>query len=147
MSSELVISIKKLDEQAEIPVYSREGDAALDLKALCDLEIAPGERKMVSTGIALAIPEGYCGLVLPRSGNAIKNGITLPNAPGLLDSNYRGEVLVPLINHDKEKTFVIHKGDRFAQLLIIECPKVSLTEVDELDETNRGEAGFGSSGC
>lgn len=142
----LGISVKKLTEDAEIPAYSRDGDAALDIKSNVELVIAPGERKMVSSGIAFAIPEGYCGLVLPRSGNAIKSGITLPNAPGLLDSNYRGEILVPLINHDKTNDFVIHVGDRIAQLLIMECPKVEFIEVDELDSTNRGEAGFGSSG-
>lgn len=142
----LGISVKKIDKDAEIPAYSRAGDAALDLKSNVDIEIPPGERRMISTGLAFAIPEGYCGLVLPRSGNAIKSGITLPNAPGLLDSNYRGEVKVPLINHDKCETFVIHKGDRIAQLLIQKTYDIEFIEVDELDSTNRGEAGFGSSG-
>ena len=142
----LNISIKKLDKRAVIPEYSREGDAALDLKSISSYEIKPGERNLVSIGIAIAIPDGYCGLVLPRSGNAIKHGITLPNAPGLVDSNYRGEIKVPLINHDKEESFEINEGDRIAQLLIIECPKISFSEVSNLDDTNRGTSGFGSSG-
>ncbi len=140
------IPIKKVNKCAIIPEYSREGDAALDLKSCDDYIINPGQRSLISIGIAIAIPEGYCGLVLPRSGNAIKHGITLPNAPGLIDSNYRGEILVPLINHDKREPFVVNTGDRIAQLLIVECPNISFTEVESLDATNRGEDGFGSSG-
>lgn len=142
----LDVLIKKVNKCGEIPKYTREGDGALDLKSCDDYIIAPGERKLIDIGISIAIPDGYCALVLPRSGNAIKHGITLPNAPGLIDSNYRGEIKVPLINHDKSKEFRVNKGDRIAQLLIIEYPKINFIEVEELDNTSRGENGFGSSG-
>ena len=140
------IRIVRLNESAKVPQYTRDGDAALDLCSVTDTEIMPGCRELISIGIAIAIPDGYCGLVLPRSGNALKHGITLPNAPGLIDSNYRGEIKVPLINHDRSESFKIAAGDRIAQLLIVECPKVQFEEVSSLDDTNRGTSGFGSSG-
>lgn len=140
------IKIVKLSELAKVPSYTRDGDCALDLCSTSDVEIKPGKRQLINVGIAVAIPEGFCGLVLPRSGNALKHGITLPNAPGLIDSNYRGEIKVPLVNHDKNEAFKVNVGDRIAQLLILACPKINFELVDDLDTTNRGVSGFGSSG-
>lgn len=142
----MIIRIKKLIEDTQIPAYAKPGDAGIDLRACESLEIQPGDRAMVHCGFAIEIPEGFCGLVIPRSGLAAKHGITVLNSPGLIDSGYRGEVCVVLLNTDKSNLFTISKGDRIAQLTIIEAPFVELESVDELDETKRGDAGFGSSG-
>lgn len=147
MNSEHVnLTIKRLDEDVELPRYAYPGDAGLDLRSNADLVIEPFERKLIPTGIAIAIPEGYAGFVQPRSGLALKQGLSFPNTPGLIDSHYRGELKVVAINLDSQNPILINKGDRIAQLVIQEVPVVNLVEVKELDETDRGSGGFGSSG-
>jgi dUTP diphosphatase len=113
-----------------------------------EVELAPGSRALVGTGISVAIPEGYAGLVLPRSGLAVRHGISLINTPGLIDSGYRGEIKVPLINHDREETFLIERGARIAQLVLVQAAAAHFSEVEFLESATdgRGEAGFGSSG-
>lgn len=128
-----------------VPEYASEAAAGMDLKANEALELAPMERRAVATGIRIAIPEGYEGQVRPRSGLALKHGISVPNAPGTIDADYRGEVKVILVNLGKEP-FSIRKGDRIAQLVICPVQQVSLEVVESLPETVRGEAGFGSTG-
>ncbi len=145
----MLLKFKKLQESATLPAYSRAGDAAMDIYALEELDLAPQTRTLVHTGIAIEIEEGWCGLVLPRSGNAINHGVTVMNAPGLIDSNYRGEIMVGLINTDTKEKFSIKKGDRIAQLLITKSlvdSEIEIKEADELSDSNRGEQGFGSSG-
>ena len=139
-------TIKRLDEDVELPRYAYPGDAGLDLRSNADLVIEPFERKLIPTGLAIAIPEGYAGFVQPRSGLALKQGLSFPNTPGLIDSHYRGELKVVAINLDPQNPILINKGDRIAQLVIQEVPVVNLVEVKELDETDRGFGGFGSSG-
>ena len=147
MNSEHVnLTIKRLDEDVELPRYAYPGDAGLDLRSNADLVIEPFERKLIPTGLAIAIPEGYAGFVQPRSGLALKQGLSFPNTPGLIDSHYRGELKVVAINLDSQNPILINKGDRIAQLVIQEVPVVNLVEVKELDETDRGSGGFGSSG-
>ncbi len=128
-----------------MPVRAYSGDAGLDLSSCERVELAPGERALVPTGLAVAIPEGYAGYVQPRSGLASKHGVSIVNTPGLVDSGYRGEVLVNLLNTDRDETFVVDEGMRIAQLVILELPDVELVEVDELPEGERGVRGFGSS--
>ena len=140
------VPVLKLDEGLESPAYAYPGDAGLDLRATCDITLKPFERALVPCGIALAIPHGFAGFVLPRSGLAAKHGISIVNAPGLIDSDYRGEIKVVLVNLDASNDFHVSRGDRIAQLVILETPLVTLNEVDELSETNRGQGGFGSSG-
>lgn len=142
----LRIPIKRFDESLDVPAYAYEGDAGLDLRSAEEATLAPFERKLVSCGIALSIPKGYAGFVLPRSGLAAKHGISLVNAPGLIDSNYRGEIKAILVNLDAQSEFHIAHGDRIAQLVIMKTPSIAFTEVGELDETVRGTGGFGSSG-
>ena len=138
------IKIKLLDKSLPLPKYAHKGDAGLDLYSSINCVLKPYERKLIPTGIKIAIPEGYAGFVQPRSGLAIKNGISLVNSPGLIDSVYRGEVCVILINLDSKKEFIINKGDKICQLVIKKIEEAQLIEVDELDETYRGEGGFGS---
>ena len=140
------VPVKKLDDTLEMPAYAYVGDAGLDLRAAEDAVLQPFERKLVSCGIAMAIPQGYAGFVLPRSGLAAKHGISIVNAPGLIDSNYRGEIKAILVNLDPNEPFEIKHGDRIAQLVIMETPAVTLSAVSELSETDRGAGGFGSSG-
>ncbi len=140
------IRIKKLTEEAIIPQYANDGDAGLDVCSIEDIEINPGQRKFIHTGLAIEIPEGFAGFMQPRSGLAIKHGISIVNTPGLIDSGYRGELKIILINTDKSEPFHISKGDRIAQLVIQEVPHVNLIEVDDLNTSKRGEKGFGSSG-
>jgi dUTP pyrophosphatase len=135
----------RLSETARAPVRAHDGDAGLDLHAAETATIAPGERLSVGTGIAVAIPEGHAGLVLPRSGLAARHGIALVNAPGLIDAGYRGEVRVLLLNTDQEEPFEVHPGDRIAQLVLARVEGPEPVE-QTLDETARGEGGFGSSG-
>lgn len=142
----LPLPIQMFDFSNEPPDYAHEGDAGLDLRSVEALTLKPFERALVPCGFALAIPEGYAGLVIPRSGLAAKHGITVVNAPGLIDSGYRGEVKVILMNLDPTEPFDIHVGDRIAQLMIVEAPPVAVHCVDELDDTQRGQGGFGSSG-
>ena len=142
----VALPVKRLDATLDMPAYAYVGDAGLDLRAAEDAVLAPFERKLVSCGIAIAIPPGYAGFVLPRSGLAAKHGISIVNAPGLIDSNYRGEVKAILVNLDPHNDFAISHGDRIAQLVIMEVPSVEVQEVDELGDTVRGSGGFGSSG-
>ena len=128
-----------------VPTRAYAGDAGMDLSACERVELAPGERALVPTGLAVAIPEGHAGFVQPRSGLATKHGISIVNAPGLVDAGYRGELLVNLINTDPHETFVVEPGMRIAQLVVLELPEVELLEVEELPESERGVRGFGSS--
>ncbi|MBM6775286.1 dUTP diphosphatase [Olsenella profusa] len=140
------LPIKRLDPSVELPSYAYAGDAGLDLRANEDVTLAPHERRLVSTGLAVAIPEGFAGFVQPRSGLALNQGLSMANTPGLVDSHYRGELKVCAVNLDDEKPITIERGERIAQLVIQRVPTVTLVEVDELDETDRGAGGFGSSG-
>jgi len=141
------VAITRLRDEAVVPRRAYPGDAGVDLVACERLELPPGGRGVVGTGVAVAIPEGYAGLVLPRSGLAAKQGITVLNAPGLIDSGYRGEVMVILLNTDPDETFVAEPGMRIAQLVVQRVGEVSFTEVDELPDTERGAGGHGSSGA
>jgi dUTP pyrophosphatase len=140
------LRVTRLNEDARVPSRAHAGDAGLDLHAAEPASIGPGERTSVGTGIAVAIPEGHAGLVLPRSGLAARHGITIPNAPGLIDSGYRGELRVLLLNADPAETFELKPGDRIAQLLLTPFAAAEPVVVDALGETARGMAGFGSSG-
>lgn len=140
------VHIKLLDPELPAPAYAKPGDAGADLRSRIDFELEPGERALVPTGVAIALPEGYVGLVHPRSGLATKNGITIVNAPGTVDSGYRGELMVTLLNTDKTKSFHVQRGDRIAQLVIQKYEHATFTVVDELEQTERGSSGFGSSG-
>ena len=140
------LRIKLIDEGLPMPRYQHDGDAGLDLPSRVDFVLEPGERAMIPTGIAVAIPPGYAGFVLPRSGLASRHGIALVNSPGLVDSGYRGEMAIVMINTDKHKAFHIKRGDRIAQLVIQKVEEVTLIKVAELDETSRGADGFGSTG-
>ncbi|MDO5042815.1 MAG: dUTP diphosphatase [Slackia sp.] len=146
MTDVLNVSLTTLVDGVEIPAYAYPGDAGMDLRAIEHLELRPFERALVSTGLAIAIPEGYAGFVQPRSGLAIKQGVTVLNTPGLIDSHYRGELKVALINLDSSNVFEVNPGDRIAQLVIQKVERVAWNVVDSLDETERGEGGFGSSG-
>lgn len=139
------VLLKKVRPEAVIPVRAYAGDAGLDLSSCERVELAPGERALVATGLAVAIPDGYAGYVQPRSGLATKHGISMVNTPGLIDSGYRGELLVSLINHDLQETFVVEPGMRIGQLVILPIPELELVEVDELPDSERAERGFGSS--
>lgn len=142
----IVVPIKRLDPTVELPSYAYAGDAGLDLRSSENVTLKPFERRLISTGLAIAIPEGYAGFVQPRSGLALKQGLSMANTPGLIDAHYRGELKICAINLDPDNNIVISKGDRIAQLVIQQVPIVQLSEVDELDATDRGEGGFGSSG-
>lgn len=146
MDNKVVLPIKRLDPTVELPSYAYDGDAGLDLRSNEDVTLAPFERRLVGTGLAIAIPEGYAGFVQPRSGLALREGLSMANTPGLIDAHYRGELKVCAINLDPSKSIHIERGERIAQLVIQQVPVVSLLEVDELDETDRGAGGFGSSG-
>jgi dUTP pyrophosphatase len=139
------LPIRRLHGDAVLPTQAYPGDAGLDLAAAERVVLAPGERATVGTGLAVAIPDGYAGYVQPRSGLAARHGITIVNAPGLVDSGYRGELRVILLNTDREAPFTVEPGMRIAQLVVLPVPGVELVEVDELPETERGVRGFGSS--
>jgi len=139
------LPIQRLRDDAVVPLRAYSGDAGLDLAACERVELAPGERATVGTGLAVAIPEGYAGYVQPRSGLAAKHGITIVNTPGLVDSGYRGELKVILLNTDAARSFVVEAGMRIAQLVVLEIPSVEPVEVDELPASERGVRGFGSS--
>ena len=148
MSDDVIqLPIKRLDPSVELPSYAYSGDAGLDLRANEDVTLQPYERRLVSTGLAFAIPEGYAGFLQPRSGMALKRGLSLANTPGLIDAHYRGELKVIAVNLDAHEPIHIERGERIAQLVIQKVPVVNLVEVDELDETDRGACGFGSSGA
>ena len=146
MPKNIDVRIARLDPAVELPSYAYAGDAGLDLRSNATVDIAPHERVLIPTGLAVAIPEGYAGFVQPRSGRALKEGLSMANTPGLIDSHYRGELKVCAVNLDAENTIHIERGERIAQLVIQEVPVVNLVVVDRLDETDRGSGGFGSSG-
>jgi dUTP pyrophosphatase len=140
------VAVRRLDPDLPLPAYAQPGDAGADLVAAEDVELGPGERRLVPTGVAIALPEGYVGLVHPRSGLAHRLGVTVLNAPGTVDSGYRGEILVNLVNHDPDATVKISRGDRIAQLLIQRVEHAAFHVVDELPATVRGDGGHGSTG-
>jgi dUTP pyrophosphatase len=140
------IEFRKLDPDVALPRRARDGDAGLDLQANDTLKVGPGERAMIPTGLAVAIPAGHAGLVLPRSGLASRQGLTLANSPGLIDEGYRGEIIVAVVNLDPDQPVEIRKGDRIAQLVVVPFARVEAAEVAELPQSSRGEAGFGSTG-
>jgi len=139
------LPIKRLRAEAVVPERAYAGDAGLDLASCERIELAPGERALVGTGLAVAIPEGYAGFVQPRSGLAARHGLTIVNSPGLVDSGYRGELRVALLNTDASEPFVVEPGMRIAQLVVLPIPELELSEVDELPSSERGVRGFGSS--
>ena len=140
------LAFQRLDPDAALPERAHPGDAGFDLRSIEDIEVGPGERAMVRTGLAVAIPDGHAGLVLPRSGLASKHGLTLANAPGLIDSGYRGELICSVVNLDPHESVKIARGDRIAQLVVVEVPERRPGWVDELPPSSRGESGFGSTG-
>jgi dUTP diphosphatase len=140
------LAFQRLDPDAALPERAHPGDAGFDLRSIEDVEVGPGERAMVRTGLAVAIPDGHAGLVLPRSGLASKHGLTLANAPGLIDSGYRGEVLCLVVNLDPHESVKIARGDRIAQLVVVEVPELRPGWVEQLPPSSRGESGFGSTG-
>jgi dUTP pyrophosphatase len=142
----MTLKVRRLDGRARLPTRAYPGDAGLDLYALEDAALDPGERASVRTGIAVEIPDGEAGLVLPRSGLAARHGIALVNAPGLIDSGYRGEVRVLLLNTDRDSAFTIAAGDRIAQLVLVKVQTPEVEEVEDLAVSERGAGGFGSSG-
>lgn len=140
------LRVVRLDPAATLPTWAYEHDAGLDLYALHDATLAPGGRASVGTGVAVEIPPGHAGLVLPRSGLAARHGIALVNAPGLIDAGYRGEIRVLLLNTDREQSFSLAAGDRIAQLVLIAVVTPAVVEVQSLSDSERGTGGFGSSG-
>lgn len=139
------LPVRRLRPGAVLPSRAYAGDAGLDLAACERVELGPGERAVVATGLAVAVPEGYAGFVQPRSGLAARHGVTIVNSPGLVDAGYRGELKVVLLNTDSERTFVAEAGERIAQLVVLPVPAVESVEVDELPASERGVRGFGSS--
>lgn len=146
MIDKIPVKFTKMTSEAVTPSHGRFGDAGYDLSSLEGVILEPFERKLIKTGISIELPLGFAALVIPRSGNAINKGLSLVNTPGLIDSNYRGELKAIAINLDPKTPIEIRKGDRIAQLIIIKAEEVDFTEVDELSETERGSGGFGSSG-
>ena len=140
------LEIKRIDPDLPLPSYARDGDAGLDLSSAEDVVIKPGERVVVPTGFAVAIPEGYAGFVHARSGRALKEGLALPNAPGLIDAGYRGELKVLLVNLDPAEPIYIQRGEKIAQLVVQRVERAELEEVTELAPSKRGIGGFGSTG-
>ena len=143
----LHVPVRRLDPELPLPEYAKPGDAGVDLRATEDVTLAPGGgRGLVPTGVAVAIPRGYAGFIQPRSGLAFKHGVTVLNTPGLIDSDYRGELKVLLVNTDPTTPFQVTRGERIAQLVIQAVEHVEFVEVESLDETERGEGGFGHTG-
>lgn len=140
------LAFKRLDPAVDLPSYAQDGDAGLDLRANTEVSVKPGERALVPTGLAVAIPPGHAGLVLPRSGLASRRGLTLANAPGLIDAGYRGEIIVAVVNLDRDEAVDIRRGDRIAQLVVVPFAPVEPMEVSELPGSARGGGGFGSTG-
>ena len=140
------LPFSRVDPEAVLPERAHPGDAGLDLRSAVDIEVGPGERAMVPTGLAVAIPDGYAGLVLPRSGLASAYGLTMANAPGLIDAGYRGEVICAVVNLDRTEPVKIARGDRIAQLVVVVVPELDPVWIDELPSSRRGEGGFGSTG-
>jgi dUTP pyrophosphatase len=144
--SSVEVLITRLDPDLPLPRYAKGGDAGADIVSRIDITLAPGERALVPTGIAIALPDGYVALVHPRSGLAIKHGVTMVNAPGTVDAGYRGELQIILINHDKSESVSFKRGDRIAQLVIQKVERAEFVEVRELPGSGRGSGGFGSTG-
>ena len=144
--SSLRVLIQRLDKELPLPQYAKPGDAGLDVYARIDCTLAPGARALVPTGIAIALPEGYVCLAHPRSGLAVKYGVSIVNTPGTIDAGYRGEIQINLINHDLQNDFEIKRGDRIAQLVFQKFEHAQFEEVDVLPESERGTGGFGSTG-
>ncbi|MGN6752334.1 MAG: dUTP diphosphatase [Intrasporangium sp.] len=140
------MQILRIDPELPLPAYAHPGDAGADLLSRVDVTLAPGERSLVPTGVALALPDGHVGFVVPRSGLATRHGVTTVNAPGTVDAGYRGEIMVNLINLDPVETFTIRRGDRIAQLVVQPVVRARFLEVDSLDATQRGDTGHGSTG-
>jgi dUTP pyrophosphatase len=144
--ADVTVPLRRLDPDLPVPSYAHPGDAGADLLAARDVEIGPGERALVPTGVAIALPDGYVGLVHPRSGLAARLGVTVLNAPGTVDSGYRGEILVNLVNHDRANVAKISRGDRIAQLVVQRVERARFAVVDELADSRRGAGGHGSTG-
>lgn len=144
--SPLQVPLVRLDPDLPVPSYAHPGDAGADLMSTVEVTLAPGERAMVPTGVALALPEGYVGLVHPRSGLAARHGISIVNAPGTIDAGYRGEIKVMLVNLDPAESCTLRRGDRIAQLVVQRFERVEFVETDGLDASARGEGGYGSTG-
>ena len=140
------VLITRLDPSVPLPAYAKGGDAGADIVTRIDVTLQPGERVLVPTGISIALPDGYVALVHPRSGLAIKHGVTMVNAPGTVDAGYRGELQCIMINHDPNEAITFHKGDRIAQLVIQKVERAEFIEVEELPGSGRGTGGFGSTG-
>jgi dUTP pyrophosphatase len=140
------VAVRQLDPGLPLPSYAHDGDAGADLYAAVDVVLGPGERSLVPTGVAIALPPGYVGLVHPRSGLASRLGVTVLNSPGTVDSGYRGEILVNLVNHDQRDAATIHRGDRIAQLVVQRVERADFYGVDELSDSARGAGGHGSTG-
>ena len=140
------LPFRQLDPGVPLPARAHPGDAGLDLRSAVDVEVGPGERAMIPTGLAVAIPDGHAGLVLPRSGLASKHGLTMANAPGLIDAGYRGELVCAVVNLDREQAVKVSRGDRIAQLVIVAVPAFEPMWAEELPASSRGEGGFGSTG-
>ncbi|MDD2859169.1 MAG: dUTP diphosphatase [Candidatus Nanopelagicales bacterium] len=140
------VLIQRLDPELPLPASEHPGDAALDLHARVRVVLRPGERSLVPTGIAIALPDGYAAYVHPRSGLALRRGLGMVNAPGIIDAGYRGEIGVILVNHDPTDAIVLERGDRIAQLVVAEVARATLIEVSELPGSLRGQGGFGSTG-
>lgn len=146
MTEKLRVQVQRLDPDLPLPSYAHEGDAGLDLYSATDASLKPGERAAIPTGIAVAIPEGFAGFVQPRSGRAVKDGLGMPNSPGLIDSGYRGELRVAVINLDLDQPLHIRRKEKIAQMVILPVTAVELIEVQKLPESSRGGDGFGSTG-
>jgi len=142
----LEIQVARLDADLPLPAYAHPGDAGADLLTTVDVTLAPGERAMVPTGVAMALPDGYVALVHPRSGLAARHGLSIVNTPGTIDAGYRGEIKVMLINHDPSEPIELRRGDRIAQLVVQRFERASFVEVDVLPDSARGEGGYGSTG-
>ena len=140
------VLITRIDPSVPLPTYAKGGDAGADIVTRLDVTLQPGERALVPTGIAIALPDGYVALVHPRSGLAIKHGVTMVNAPGTIDAGYRGELHCIMINHDPKDAITFHKGDRIAQLVIQKVERAEFVEVKDLPGSGRGTGGFGSTG-
>ncbi len=146
LSETVPVAVRQLDPELPMPAYAHPGDAGADLVAADDVELAPGARALVRTGVAIALPDGYVGLVHPRSGLATRLGVTVLNAPGTVDAGYRGEIMVNLINHDRDRVAKISRGDRIAQLVVQRVERADFRRVDDLPDSVRGAGGHGSTG-
>ncbi|WP_240771383.1 dUTP diphosphatase [Nocardioides sp. GY 10113] len=146
MTGQLTVQVARLDPDVPLPAYAHPGDAGADLVTTVDLTLAPGERAMAPTGIAIALPDGYVALIHPRSGLAAKHGLSIVNTPGTIDAGYRGEIKVMLINHDPREPIELRRGDRIAQLVIQRFERAAFTPVEDLPDSVRGDGGYGSTG-